>query len=387
MTVAVPHHMMKPIMDLVQAETGLAVASQALHVVSTETQPPNMTGMTTDERDDILTEFKNAIPAMLQAAFAARRAKLSNETLDLNDFKPSDIAKYCEGYPHTWSEDRLIEEAEKAGDWAMEDPISNLLGDGGNAYNITVDNDNSYAKVGYADSEFGGFNPPVPEATVKAFATVVQISVAEVNAVVFPNFGYLIRWLKAEDVIIQLDKADAKKEERAKLLLGGKDGGYGAVDEAVPVDGGGVSVVTTMVVYKSIVDSVMGGDGIKSHLTNKDTRVVNFMEAAGMNPETLERMDKTDHVLMVRTSGEFINRVTSIGEIIIRDHFKALCDRIFKPADLGGIAGGTKYIVDGLLFKFADPAEGPYLGSYELANKATGHDLRYVLYSACYTAY
>jgi hypothetical protein len=137
-----------------------------------------------------------------------------------------------------------------------------------------------------------------------------------------------------------------------------------------------------MVVYKSIVDSVMSGDGIKSHLTNKDTRVINFMEAAGMHPKTCERMDEKDHVLMVRTSGEFINRVTSIGEIIIRDHFKALCDRIFKPADMGGIAGGTKYIVDGLLFKFADPAEGPYLGSYELANKATGHDLRCVLCSA-----
>ena len=378
--------MMKPIMDLVQAETGLAVVSQTFHIVSKETQPPNMTGMTTDERDDILTEFKNAIPAMLKAAFAARRAKLSNETLDLNDFKPSDIAKYCEGHPHTWSGDRLIEEAEKAGDWAMEDPISNLLGDGGNAYDIAVDNDDSYAKVGFAKSEFGGCNPPVPEATVKAFVAVIQISVAEVNAVVFPNFGYLIRWLKVEDVIIQLDKADAKKEERAKLLLGGKDGGYGAVEEAVSAEGSEVSVVTegsdgTMVVYKSIVDSVMGGGGITSHLTNKDTRVINFMEAAGMHPETRERMDEKDHVLMVRTSGEFLNRVTSIGEIIIRDHFKALCDRIFKPADMGGIAGGTKYIVDGLLFKFANPAEGPYLGSYELANKATGHDLRCVLYS------
>ena len=117
--------------------------------------------------------------------------------------------------------------------------------------------------------------------------------------------------------------------------------------------------------------------------TFKDTRVINFMEAAGMHPKTLERMDEKDHVLMVRTSGEFLNRVTSIGEIIIRDHFKALCDRIFKPADMGGIAGGTKYIVDGLLFKFANPAEGPYLGSYELANKATGHDLRCVLCSAC----
>ena len=37
---------------------------------------------------------------------------------------------------------------------------------------------------------------------------------------------------------------------------------------------------------------------------------------------------------------------------------------------------GTKYIVDGLLFKVANPAEGPYLSSFELANKGAGHDLR-----------
>ena len=38
---------------------------------------------------------------------------------------------------------------------------------------------------------------------------------------------------------------------------------------------------------------------------------------------------------------------------------------------------GTKYIVDKILFKVACPADdSPYLGSYECANKAAGHDLR-----------
>ena len=38
---------------------------------------------------------------------------------------------------------------------------------------------------------------------------------------------------------------------------------------------------------------------------------------------------------------------------------------------------GTKYIVDGILFKFSFPADdSPYLRSYECANKAAGHDLR-----------
>ena len=328
-------------MDYVQDKTGIAVENQAFHVVSKEMQLPDMSTWTTDERATKHDEFKDAVPALLQTAFAARRAKLSNEILDLNDFKPSDIAKYCEGHPHTWSEVRLIEEAEKAGDWGMEDPISNLLGDGGNACDITVGNDDSYAKVGFAKSEFSGYNPPVPEATVKAFFAVIQISVAEVNAVVFPNFGHLVRWLKANAAIPLLDKADAAKEDRKQLILGGKDGGYGAVKEVESAEGAGVLVAGTMVVWKGVVDSVMG-DHTQDYPTNKDTRVTNFMAAT---------KDK-DYVLMARTSAEFLNRVISIAEIIIRDHFKPLRDRVFPPADMGGIAGGTKYIVDGIMFKF-----------------------------------
>ena len=102
-------------------------------------------------------------------------------------------------------------------------------------------------------------------------------------------------------------------------------------------------------------------------------------------------------------------------DILVRDHFKAMSDRAIKPTDIGGVAGvrlhyyirasyyhapkehtpkvslfanslfasslttpqGTKYIWDNLLFKFSFPSsDSPYLGSYELSNKAAGHDLR-----------
>ena len=47
------------------------------------------------------------------------------------------------------------------------------------------------------------------------------------------------------------------------------------------------------------------------------------------------------------------------------------------PCFLAHKPQGTKYIVDGILFKVACPADdSPYLGSYEYAQKATGHDLR-----------
>ena len=173
----------------------------------------------------------------------------------------------------------------------------------------------------------------------------------------------------------------------------------------------------------------MGKQGGDHRPTNRHTRVDNFMLATGTDPKTRARVPK-NHKLAVRASAEFINRVMSNGEIIIRDHFKPLCDRVFTPADLGGIAGvssqheqplnstahtlydallfnfsshhaptalfsthicslillqfhtssfsqGTKYIVDEILYKVACPADdSPYLGSYELAQKATGHDLR-----------
>ena len=62
--------------------------------------------------------------------------------------------------------------------------------------------------------------------------------------------------------------------------------------------------------------------------------------------------------ITTQTSAEFLNRIKSIGEVVIRDHFKPLEDRVFRPKDVGGKAGGTKYIEDGLFFKFADPLEG-----------------------------
>jgi hypothetical protein len=82
------------------------------------------------------------------------------------------------------------------------------------------------------------------------------------------------------------------------------------------------------------------------------------------------------YTTITRASAEFINRITSIGEVIIRDHFKPIEDRVFKPKDVGGLAGGVKYVEDGLFFKFADPSDGPYGTSYEVANKAVGHELK-----------
>ena len=50
----------------------------------------------------------------------------------------------------------------------------------------------------------------------------------------------------------------------------------------------------------------------------------------------------------------------------------------FKPKGMGGIAGGRKYVQNGVLYKLASAieADSPYGGSFEAANKAAAHDLR-----------
>jgi hypothetical protein len=324
-------------MDYVKDETGLAVADQDLHIVSKEMQLTDMSTWKPKRRKDLISALTGAVPDLLHNAYE-RFKKKTRETWKPAVVKPGDIAKYCEGHVYTWSDERLAEEVEKAGDWGgIDDPISGLLGDGENAFNITVAHENSYVEGGYTGSEFGTSNPPIPKATAKAFAAAVLTSVKEANAVVSSAFGHFVRLLKAQAMVPDLDKAEADKKGRAELLRRGEDGGYGATESNAGVVAQVEEVVSSANdnTTKSIVEFVMDHDHIKMHPTTRHTRVANFMEATRTDPATMSK----NHVLIVRTSGEFLNRVTSIGEIIIRDHFKALCHRVFQPADIGGIAG------------------------------------------------
>lgn len=63
------------------------------------------------------------------------------------------------------------------------------------------------------------------------------------------------------------------------------------------------------------------------------------------------------------------------ASIIINEICIPVENKTIKPVDIGGVAGGTKYIVAGILFKFALDFEGLY-GSDEAAMKAACHELR-----------
>eukprot|EP00947_MAST-08B_sp_MAST-8B-sp1_P000089 g89.t1 len=89
---------------------------------------------------------------------------------------------------------------------------------------------------------------------------------------------------------------------------------------------------------------------------------------------------KAKYELISEISQNFINDVAIVGKRIIEEIFIKEYRRLsFKPSSgMGGIAGGRKYVVNGIFYKLASAAEegSPYEGSFEAANKGAGHDLR-----------
>lgn len=65
------------------------------------------------------------------------------------------------------------------------------------------------------------------------------------------------------------------------------------------------------------------------------------------------------------------------GKIIISEKALPVAQKTIKPSSVGGIAGGEKYIVNGILFKFAAGASSLAIyGNEENAQKVASHELR-----------
>jgi alpha-tubulin suppressor-like RCC1 family protein len=72
---------------------------------------------------------------------------------------------------------------------------------------------------------------------------------------------------------------------------------------------------------------------------------------------------------------DFINMATTYARIIIGETFLPLEEKTIKPVDFGGVAGGEKFIVHGILFKFANNRSGLYPDEGAAA-KVAAHDLK-----------
>eukprot|EP01103_Thecamoeba_quadrilineata_P014362 TRINITY_DN4268_c0_g1_i1.p1 TRINITY_DN4268_c0_g1~~TRINITY_DN4268_c0_g1_i1.p1 ORF type:complete len:1004 (+),score=207.99 TRINITY_DN4268_c0_g1_i1:8-3019(+) len=75
-------------------------------------------------------------------------------------------------------------------------------------------------------------------------------------------------------------------------------------------------------------------------------------------------------------SQDFCTNAKTYGRIIITEVVLPNEHKTIKPCDLGGYAGGTKYIVNGIMFKFAFDSNGLYGNSDMIASKVAGHEMR-----------
>ena len=86
------------------------------------------------------------------------------------------------------------------------------------------------------------------------------------------------------------------------------------------------------------------------------------------------------NLALIGLANDFLYSATAYGKIIIsevylEDHFKTI-----KPVSLGGVAGGSKYIVHNILFKFALDTDGIYGSDDAKAAKVGGCFFSFLLF-------
>lgn len=78
-----------------------------------------------------------------------------------------------------------------------------------------------------------------------------------------------------------------------------------------------------------------------------------------------------------RLSVDFLGVAETYGKVIISEISLPDNEKSIPPINIGGVAGGSKYAVRGVLFKFAVDVPPHFLyGSDEYAQKAAGHELK-----------
>lgn len=77
---------------------------------------------------------------------------------------------------------------------------------------------------------------------------------------------------------------------------------------------------------------------------------------------------------------DFVHTAETYGKIIIQEMCLPDDRKTLRPVSVGGVAGGAKYISNGILFKFAVDERNLY-GGDQNAIKSASHDLKVLFYS------
>lgn len=103
-------------------------------------------------------------------------------------------------------------------------------------------------------------------------------------------------------------------------------------------------------------------------------------------PESTPALQLQKYRQLSQLSADFMLQARQHGRTIISEMFLPIEDRTIKPVTLKGLAGGTKFVHQGILFKLAvdklkSPESNEYIyggnaPSFEDAQEACGHDLK-----------
>jgi hypothetical protein len=96
---------------------------------------------------------------------------------------------------------------------------------------------------------------------------------------------------------------------------------------------------------------------------------------APMDPTetTSDRLGLMEELMLL--SNDFVSCAKRYGKIIISENGLPVNNKTIKPAKMGGVIGGQKFVVQGILFKFAIDAEGVFGKSDYAAAKVAGLEM------------
>jgi hypothetical protein len=98
--------------------------------------------------------------------------------------------------------------------------------------------------------------------------------------------------------------------------------------------------------------------------------VQSTISKSGANLDTVEVMDQ-----LTKMTENFTNDAIAYGSIIIREQHLPVDQKTIKPVGVGGIAGGQKFIHEGIFFKFPTNEQNLY-GNLENAMRGAGHEMK-----------
>lgn len=93
------------------------------------------------------------------------------------------------------------------------------------------------------------------------------------------------------------------------------------------------------------------------------------------NPFAKTTQNVTKLAQLHRLYSNFLLTARVYAKIIVEEYSLPPAEKTLKPSSVGGIAGGDKYIAEGIFFKFALDSAQLY-GGHSNAQKSAGHELR-----------